>query len=80
MFGSNNYLGLANHPHVIKKVKSAIEVYGVGIGGPPLLNGYTGVMKELEERLSALKGTEDTLIFSSGYNANVGLGPQELYL
>ena len=73
MFGSNNYLGLANHPYVVKKVKEAVDTYGVGIGGPPLLNGYTSLMRELEERLSALKGTEDTLIFSSGYNANVGL-------
>jgi len=73
MFGSNNYLGLANHPYVLKYVKKAIEKFGVGIGGPPLLNGYSKLMKELEERLSALKGTEETLIFSSGYNANVGL-------
>jgi len=73
MFGSNNYLGLANHPHVVKSVTSAIGEYGVGIGGPPLLNGYTSVMRKLEERLSELKGTEDTMIFSSGYNANLGL-------
>ena len=73
MFGSNNYLGLANHPYVLKKVKSVINEAGVGIGGPPILNGYTKGMQELEERLSALKGSEDTLIFSSGYNANIGL-------
>ena len=73
MFGSNNYLGLANHPYVKEKVKAAIEKYGVGIGGPPLLNGYTKLHKELEERLAELKGAEDCLIFSSGYCANVGL-------
>ena len=73
MFGSNNYLGLANHPYVIEKVKKAIDETGIGVGGPPILNGYTSGMRELEERLSALKGTEDTLIFSSGYNANLGL-------
>ncbi|MEN8226451.1 MAG: pyridoxal phosphate-dependent aminotransferase family protein, partial [Bacteroidota bacterium] len=43
------------------------------IGGPPLLNGYLHLTRELEERLSALKKSEDTLIFSSGYNANLGL-------
>lgn len=73
MFGSNNYLGLANHPHVVQQVTAAIRDFGIGVGGPPLLNGYTSVMRKLEERLSALKGTEDTMIFSSGYNANVGL-------
>ena len=73
MFGSNNYLGLANHPYVIDKVNKAIKKYGVGVAGPPLLNGYSKLMAELEYRLSELKGTEDSLIFSSGYNANLGL-------
>lgn len=73
MFGSNNYLGLANHPHVKTKVKEAIDLFGVGIGGPPLLNGYTTLHKKLEERLAKLKHTEDAVLFSSGYNANVGL-------
>ena len=73
MFGSNNYLGLADHPYVIEKALQAIREYGVGIGGPPLLNGYTGLHRELERRLAAFKGTEDALIFSSGYGANVGL-------
>ena len=73
MFGSNNYLGFANHPYIKEYVKTAIEKYGIGIGGPPLLNGYTKIHRELEERLATLKGTEDSLIFSSGYGANVGL-------
>ncbi|MBL1213808.1 MAG: aminotransferase class I/II-fold pyridoxal phosphate-dependent enzyme [Ignavibacteriae bacterium] len=73
MFGSNNYLGLANHPYVIEITKSAASKYGVGVGGPPLLNGYTNLHRELEERLAELKGSEDALIFSSGYGANLGL-------
>ena len=73
MFGSNNYLGLANHPFVKEFVQKIIEKFGAGIGGPPLLNGYTALHRELEERLAHLKGTEDALIFSSGYGANVGL-------
>jgi glycine C-acetyltransferase len=73
MFGSNNYIGLANHPYVKEYVTRIINKFGVGIGGPPLLNGYTILHKELEERLAALKGCEDALIFSSGYGANVGL-------
>ena len=73
MFGSNNYLGLANHPYVKKKVREAIDKFGIGIGGPPLLNGYTSLHRELENRIASLKHTEDSIIFSSGYNANVGL-------
>jgi glycine C-acetyltransferase len=73
MFGSNNYLGLATYPYVCKQVKKAIDDYGVGIGGPPLLNGYTNLYRELEEKLADLKHSEDCLLFSSGYNANVGL-------
>jgi len=73
MFGSNNYLGLANHPKVKEYVIKVIKEYGVGIGGPPLLNGYTHLHRELEERLAHLKGDEGSLIFSSGYGANVGL-------
>jgi glycine C-acetyltransferase len=73
MFGSNNYLGLANHPHVHEKVKECINQYGVGIGGPPLLNGYTRLCRSLEERLAAMKKKEDAIIFSSGYSANIGI-------
>ena len=73
MFGSNNYLGLANHPYIKEYVCSIIRKYGVGIGGPPLLNGYTKLHRELEKKLAQLKCAEDVLIFSSGYGANVGL-------
>jgi glycine C-acetyltransferase len=73
MFGSNNYLGLANHPYIKEFVCRMIQKYGAGIGGPPLLNGYTALHHELEERLAHLKGAEDVLLFSSGYGANVGL-------
>ncbi len=73
MFGSNNYLGLANHPQVKQEVRKAIDRFGVGLGGPPLLNGYTQLHRELEERLSHLKHSEATLIFPTGYSANVGL-------
>ncbi|ARA93967.1 hypothetical protein AWN76_012920 [Rhodothermaceae bacterium RA] len=72
MFGSNNYLGLTSHPYVLERVKKAVDEYGAGVGGPPLLNGYTKLHQELEARLSALKDKEDTVIFQSGYGANVG--------
>ncbi|NWF89238.1 MAG: pyridoxal phosphate-dependent aminotransferase family protein, partial [Ignavibacteriaceae bacterium] len=73
MFGSNNYLGLANHPYIIQKVKEAVDEYGIGVSGPPLLNGYTKLHRELEEKLAEFKNAEDAMIFSSGYGANVGL-------
>lgn len=73
MFGSNNYLGLANHPYIIQKVKEAVDEFGIGVAGPPLLNGYTRIHRELEEKLAELKNAEDAMIFSSGYGANVGL-------
>lgn len=73
MFASNNYLGFANHPYIKHKVKEAIDAYGVGLGGPPLLNGYTKLMHELEERLADLKHQESAMVFPTGYTANVGL-------
>jgi glycine C-acetyltransferase len=73
MLGSNNYLGLTNHPAVKDAVKSAIDAYGVGCGGPPLLNGTTSLHRDLERRLAALKGCEDAVLFSSGFLANVGI-------
>lgn len=73
MFASNNYLNLATHPHVINRVKKAIDEFGVGIGGPPLLNGYTHLIKETEERLAAFKNHESAITFSSGFLTNLGL-------
>ncbi|MBV6510964.1 MAG: 8-amino-7-oxononanoate synthase [Ignavibacteriaceae bacterium] len=73
MFGSNNYLGLANHPYIKEQVKKAAQQFGTGIGGPPLLNGYTSLHRRLEERLAELKKTESAMIFASGYAANLGL-------
>lgn len=73
MFGSNNYLGLATHPHVKTRVAEAVAEMGVGVGGPPLLNGYSHLHRELEERLAAFEGQEAAIVFGSGYQANLGL-------
>ena len=72
MFGSNNYLGFATDPYVIEAVKAAVDQYGVGAGGPPLLNGMMTIHRTLERRLAELKGAEDCLLFASGYQANLG--------
>lgn len=71
MFGSNNYLGLANETYIAEKTIEAIQQWGTGIGGPPLLNGNTSLHIELEKKLAVMKGTEDAMIFASGYSANV---------
>jgi len=73
MFGSNSALGLGVHPYVKECITRAMDEYGVGVGGPPLLNGYTKLHRELELRLAAYEGTEDTVLYGSGYSANVGL-------
>ncbi len=73
MFGSNNYLGLANHPLVRERIKRTMRTFGCGLAGPPLLNGYTKLHRELEEQLADLKHSEDALIFSTGYGTNLGL-------
>jgi 8-amino-7-oxononanoate synthase len=72
MLGSNNYLGLANHPGIKQAVKDCIDGFGVGCGGPPLLNGTTRLHRDLERRLADLKGADDALLFTSGFLTNVG--------
>ncbi len=73
MFGSNNYLGYANNPCIRDRALEIMKKYGTGIGGPPILNGYTKLHKELEERFAAMKGAESALLFTSGYGANLGM-------
>ena len=72
MMGSNDYLGLSHHPKVIDFVSDTIQKMGVGMGGPPLLNGMSKVHRDLEQALAKLKHQEDALIFSSGFQANLG--------
>lgn len=73
MFGSNSYLGLANHPHVAARIREVLDVGAIGLGSAPLLSGYTRWHRELEERLATLKGTQAALLYSTGYSANLGL-------
>jgi glycine C-acetyltransferase len=72
MMGSNNYLGLANHPTIKQAVRDAIDEHGVGMGGPPLLNGMSSLHRKLERQIAELKSKEDALLFASGYQANLG--------
>jgi 8-amino-7-oxononanoate synthase len=72
-FGSNNYLGLAEHPRVKAAAIRAIERDGVGAGASRLLTGDRAVHDALETALARLKGTEAALVFTTGYQANVGV-------
>ncbi|NRA67155.1 MAG: pyridoxal phosphate-dependent aminotransferase family protein [Pseudobacteriovorax sp.] len=71
MFGSNNYLGLANHQSIKDAMIRSMNQMGAGVAGPPLLNGMTQIHKNLEEALAAWKKHEDAMLFSSGYQANL---------
>lgn len=71
VFGSNSYLGLANHPYVKSKVVAAVEKYGIGTGGSPAFSGYTRQHRDLELRLAALAGHDDAVLLPSGYMANL---------
>ena len=72
-FCSNDYLGLANHPEIIKRFQSAADQYGVGSGASHLVIGHSAVHHELEERLADWVGASRALLFSSGYMANLGV-------
>ena len=73
MAGSNNYLGLTNHPAVVEAAQAAIEKYGTGCTGSRFLNGTLDLHLELEERLARLMGFEACVLFSTGYMTNQGV-------
>ncbi|HEY5524998.1 MAG TPA: 8-amino-7-oxononanoate synthase, partial [Clostridium sp.] len=73
LLGSNNYLGLCDDSRLKKAAIDAINKYGVGSGGSRLTTGSYDIHKELEEKLASFKGTEASLIFNTGYMANIGV-------
>jgi 8-amino-7-oxononanoate synthase len=73
MLGSNNYLGLTNHPRVKEAAQAAIAKYGTGCAGSRFLNGTLDIHIELEEKLAALVGKEKALVFSTGFMVNQGV-------
>ena len=73
MMGSNNYLGLTHHPEVLSAAKSALERYGSGCTGSRFLNGTLDLHERLELELAEFFGKESCLVFSTGYQANLGL-------
>tara|TARA_R110000868_G_scaffold380784_4_gene647034 strand:- start:25798 stop:26988 length:1191 start_codon:yes stop_codon:yes gene_type:complete len=81
-FCANNYLGLADHPELIKAAKQGLDDYGFGMASVRFICGTQSVHKTLEQRLSEFLGMEDTILYSSCFDANGGLfetllGPED---
>ena len=72
---SNNYLGLANHPRLKEAARAALDTYGVGPGAVRTIAGTMHIHEELENRLSAFKKVEATVVLQSGFNANQAVIP-----
>jgi len=72
-FCANNYLGLADHPALIEAAQQALERYGYGMASVRFICGTQTVHRQLEERISEFLGTEDTILYSSCFDANTGL-------
>ena len=73
MFGSNNYLGLTTHPKLKKAAIDAIKKYGTGCTGSRFLNGTLDLHEELEAKLADFFGKEDCIVFSTGFQTNLGI-------
>lgn len=73
MMGSNNYLGLTHHPKVLEAADAALKKYGSGCTGSRFLNGTLDLHEQLESALADFIGKEACLVFSTGYQANLGL-------
>jgi len=72
-FCSNDYLGLANHPHLVQALQQGAERYGVGSGASHLISGHSRAHHELELALADFCGQPRALLFSTGYMANLGV-------
>ncbi len=81
-FCANNYLGLANHPDLISAAKAGLDTHGFGMASVRFICGTQDIHKELENKLSDFLGMEDTILYSSCFDANAGLfetilGPED---
>ena len=73
MFGSNSYLGLTNHPRVIEAAAEATRRYGTGCAGSRFLNGTIDLHLQLERELASWTGKEDVMVYSTGFQVNLGV-------
>ncbi|HEY0368194.1 MAG TPA: glycine C-acetyltransferase, partial [Chthoniobacterales bacterium] len=81
-FCANNYLGLADHPELIKAAKQALDTHGLGMASVRFICGTQDIHKQLEAALTDFLGTEDTILYPSAFDANGGLfetllGPED---
>ena len=79
---ANNYLGLADHPEIVKAASEAMERYGFGLGSVRFICGTQELHKELEAQVAAFTGMDDAILYSSCFDANGGLfetllGPED---
>jgi glycine C-acetyltransferase len=72
-FCANNYLGLSSHPELIKAAKDALDTHGFGMSSVRFICGTQDIHKRLEKKISEFLGTEDTILYSSCFDANGGL-------
>lgn len=84
-FCANNYLGLANHPEIVDAARSALDTYGYGLASVRFICGTQDLHKQLESRISQFLGTDDTILYTSCFDANGGLfetllGPEDAIL
>jgi len=75
MFGSNSYLGLTTHPQVVEAAEQALKKYGTSCSGSRFLNGTTDLHEELEERLANFLHKDQAIVFSTGFQVNLGTIP-----
>lgn len=73
MFGSNSYLGLTNHPRVVEAAAEATRKYGTGCAGSRFLNGTVDLHLQLEHELAQWTGKEEAMVYSTGFQANLGV-------
>ena len=72
-FCANNYLGLANHPEVIKAAQETMNTWGFGLSSVRFICGTQQIHKELEQKVSEFLGTEDTILYCAAFDANGGV-------
>ena len=72
-FCANNYLGLSSHPRVVEAAKHAIDTHGFGMSSVRFICGTQDIHKELEAKLAAFLGTEDTILYAAAFDANGGV-------
>jgi glycine C-acetyltransferase len=72
MFGSNNYLGLANHPKIVNAARESLDKYGFGLSSVRFISGTESIHKILEKKLAEFLGTEDSILYSTNFLSNLG--------